>query len=184
MTRPAIVVTDYDSHWPEVFESLRSRASAVLGHLGSVIEHVGSTSVPGLAAKPVIDIGVVVTEREDIPTAIEKLTSLGYVHRGNLGVEDREAFTAPPELPSHNLYLYVEGSLPLRNHRALRDYLRANSEAAHAYGELKKRLAAQHADNIDAYVDGKTGFILEILEMSGFSPTELERIADVNRLNL
>ena len=155
----------------------------MLGHLGSVIEHVGSTSVPGLAAKPVIDMGIVVPERQDVPTAIAKLASLGYVHRGNQGVEEREAFTVPPELPSHNVYLYVEGSLPLRNHRALRDYLRANSEAAHTYGELKRSLAAQHADDIDAYIDGKTGFILEILEICGFSPTDLERIADANRLN-
>lgn len=176
-----VVVVDYDPGWPEVFEQLRSRIWPVVHDVATSIEHVGSTAVPGLAAKPVVDISVVVSTSADVPIGIERLASLGYVHRGNLGVEGREAFIAPGGLSSHHLYLCPADSLPLRNHLAVRDYLRTHPEAAGEYGALKKQLAGRFAHDVAGYVDGKTETILAILRLTGFGADELETIEDINR---
>jgi GrpB-like predicted nucleotidyltransferase (UPF0157 family) len=98
-----IEVVDYDARWPERFERLRSEVWPVVRDVAVSVEHVGSTSVPGLAAKPVIDVSVVVPTYAEIPVVIERLATLGYVHRGNLGVEGREAFVSPDRLPIHHI---------------------------------------------------------------------------------
>jgi GrpB-like predicted nucleotidyltransferase (UPF0157 family) len=176
-----IVVVDYDPHWPEIFEQLRSRTWPVVREIASAIEHVGSTSVPGLAAKPIIDMSVVVPSEREVPAAIQSLSSLGYVHQGNLGVVGREAFTTPPSLPAHHLYLCPSDSLALANHLAVRNYLRTHAAVAREYGELKKRLAKEFANDIDGYIDGKTGTILRILQTTGFRREDLEAIECINR---
>jgi GrpB-like predicted nucleotidyltransferase (UPF0157 family) len=176
-----IVVVDYDPAWPAVFEELRARMWAVLDGCALAIEHIGSTSVPGLDAKPIIDMSVVVQSTEQVPLAIERLATVGYVHRGNLGVEGREAFQSPQELPAHHLYVCPKGSLGLTNPLALRDYLRVHPDVAHAYGSLKKTLALQFRDDIDGYLDGKTDLILGILREVGFSRDQLDTIEKINR---
>src|SRR5690349_20583042 len=97
-SRPVIVV-DYDPAWPRLFDQLTVPVRSALGEVALRIEHVGSTSVPGLAAKPIIDISVVVATEADVPLAIERLASIGYLHQGDLGIEGREAFVAPGHLP-------------------------------------------------------------------------------------
>lgn len=178
---PPIEVVDYDPTWPDVFEELRTHVWAVVGDFALVIQHVGSTSVPGLAAKPIIDMSVVVKSGEDVPRAIARLATLGYVHRGGLGIKDREAFQSPPDLPAHHLYVCPAESLALRNHVVLRDYLRAHPDVARQYGELKKQLAVEFHDDIDGYVAGKTTFIVDILGEMGFSSDQLESIEAANR---
>jgi GrpB-like predicted nucleotidyltransferase (UPF0157 family) len=178
---PSIVVVDYDPEWPSIFRDLRARVWAAVSDFALAIEHMGSTSVPGLAAKPIIDMSVVVKSAEHVSLAIERLATLGYVHRGNLGIEDREAFWNPPGLPAHHLYVCRAGSLGLRNPLALRDYLCAHPEVAQAYGELKKSLAARFPGDIDSYLDGKTDFIVKILREVGFSPDQLDTIERINR---
>ena len=181
MDMRSIEVVDYDPTWPDIFEDLRRRVWAVVGDFALAIEHVGSTSVPGLAAKPIIDASVVVKSSDDVPRSIDRLATLGYVHLGDLGVEGREAFQAPADLPAHHLYVCPAGSLALSNHIALRDYLRAHPDVARQYGELKKQLAAEFHDDIGGYVAGKTTFIVSILREVGFSPEQLESIKAVNR---
>jgi len=176
-----IVVVDYDPGWPAVFEELRARIWPVVRDVAISIEHVGSTAVPGLAAKPVVDISVVVSTAATVPTGITRLASLGYRHRGNLGVADRDAFVAPGSLPSHHLYLCPADSLALRNHLAVRDYLRTHPQAAGEYGTLKKQLAGRFAHDIEGYVAGKTDTILAILRRMGFTAHELEKIEHLNR---
>ena len=127
-----VIVVDYDPRWPAVFERLRASLARALAGLPFEIEHVGSTSVPGLAAKPVIDLNVVVPTANEVAETIERLASLGYRHRGDLGIVGREAFRAPPGLPKHHLYVCVEGVLALRNHLGVRDYLRTHPEAVRA----------------------------------------------------
>jgi GrpB-like predicted nucleotidyltransferase (UPF0157 family) len=178
--RPIKVVA-YDPAWPDLFARLRAPVWAVVQDYALSIEHVGSTSVPGLAAKPVIDISVVVKTDADVPRTIAALATLGYAHRGNLGIEGREAFRAPANLPPHHLYVCPAGSLALRNHIVLRDYLRAHPDVARQYGVLKKQLAAQFPDDIESYVAGKTAFIVRILRVSGFSPDQVASIAAANR---
>ena len=180
-TMKTIVVVDYDTTWPDTFEQLRARVWLVVGDLAVTIEHVGSTSVPGLAAKPIIDMTIVVPSVHEVPLAIERLATLGYEHRGDLGIEGREAFTRPEDLPAHNLYLSAPGSLGLQNQLAVRDYLRAHPPTAHAYGELKKRLAQRFPHDIVSYVDGKTDLLLGILREQGLSPERLAAIEAANR---
>ena len=132
-----IVVVPYDPEWPARFETIRARIEPALDDVALAIEHVGSTSVPGLAAKPVIDIDVVVASPRVVPVAIERLATIGYRHQGDLAVTGREAFWSPEGLARHNLYVCPQGVLPLRNHLALRHHLRTHPEAVEAYGALK-----------------------------------------------
>jgi GrpB-like predicted nucleotidyltransferase (UPF0157 family) len=165
--RRAIVVVDYDPSWPLMFASLRAPVWEAVRDVALTVEHVGSTAVPGLAAKPIIDIDVIVPTRAEIPAVIDRLATVGYVHQGNLGIEDREAFRSPAGLSAHHLYVCVRGSAALTNHLALRDYLRGHPDRAVAYGQLKKRLAAQFPTDIDKYVAGKTDFVLAALRAAG-----------------
>jgi GrpB-like predicted nucleotidyltransferase (UPF0157 family) len=181
MASPTVVVVDYDEEWPRLFDDLRARTWPVVADVAVRIEHVGSTSVPGLAAKPIIDMTVVVTGRGDVPPTIERLATLGYRHRGNLGIEEREAFDNRDDLPRHNLYLCPEGTIGLVNQVAVRDYLRARPDAARQYGELKKELARRFPDDIDSYVFGKTDFILDALRRAGLTEEQLASIEFVNR---
>ena len=128
-----ITVVEYDPSWPEEFQRLRSRVWPAVQAVALAVEHVGSTAVPGLAAKPVIDVSVVVHSQSDLPSVIEGLAKLGYVHRGDLGIAGREAFDSPPvppASPAHNLYACAQDSLALANHLAVRDHLRMHPDAA------------------------------------------------------
>lgn len=182
-----VVVVDYDPQWPRVFEELRAHVWPVVADVADRIEHVGSTSIPGQAAKPIIDMTVVVATRGDVTLAIERLATLGYRHRGNLGIDDREAFNNPPalpdlpDLPRHNLYVCPEGTIGIINQVAVRDYLRAHADESRRYGGLKKRLAAEFPHDIDSYVFGKTDFVLDVLRRAGLSEEQLASIARANR---
>jgi GrpB-like predicted nucleotidyltransferase (UPF0157 family) len=176
---PAIEVVDYDPAWPDRFAAIRDRIAPALGPI-AVIEHVGSTAVPGLAAKPVIDIDVVVPDSAAIPAAIKALEGLGYEHLGELGVRDREAFRRPPGTERHNLYVCPAGGEGLRNHLALRDHLRSHPEAVEAYGALKRRLATE-APDIDAYVIAKTDLIVSFLRAEGIDEGTLAAIEAANK---
>jgi GrpB-like predicted nucleotidyltransferase (UPF0157 family) len=158
-----VIVADYDPRWPELFEFFRRRNAATLGDLAAAIEHVGSTSVPGLAAKPIIDIDVLLASADTLPAAIERLASVGYSHRGDLGIPEREAFLAPANDPRHHLYICPPTSREFRSHLALRDYLRARPEEAKAYGELKRTLAARFRDDREGYLEGKREFVAELV---------------------
>ena len=177
-----ITVVDYDPSWPSKFETLKSRVLHALGSLAVSVEHVGSTSIPGLAAKPIIDMDVVVASVADVSMAIERLGMLGYVHRGNLGIEGREAFSCPSALPAHHLYVCVQGAIALVNHLAIRDYLRRNSAAVRTYSMLKKQLAETFPTDMDRYIHGKTNFLVGILRESGFPEDVLAAISDANRM--
>ena len=171
-----IEIKTYDPEWPATFERIRAFVWPHVQHASMALEHVGSTSVPGLSAKPVIDACIVVASRRDIPHVVKALTRIGYVHRGELGVPEREAFQHPASWPKHHLYVSPRGSLSLTNHLGLRDYLRANPDVAREYGELKASLAGKFADDIDAYIAGKTEFILAILRNIGFTEEEVAAI--------
>jgi GrpB-like predicted nucleotidyltransferase (UPF0157 family) len=175
-----ILVVDYDPTWPLTFATLRAPICAALGSVASAVEHVGSTSVPGLAAKPIVDIDVILPSRAKLPATIERLATLGYVYCGDLGIPDREAFDNPAQLPPHNLYVCIEGSLALANHLTIRDHLRRNPSAVAAYGQLKKQMAAQFPTDIDGYCAAKTAFLLEVLQREGFPEADLRAIRDVN----
>jgi GrpB-like predicted nucleotidyltransferase (UPF0157 family) len=153
-----IVIVDYSPAWPLEFERLRDRAAAAVGNLAIAIEHVGSTAVPGLAAKPVIDL-VIVVEPDDVHAAIDCLAVIGYVHQGDLGVEGREAFGVPEGERRHHLYVSPSDSEELRAQLAFRNRLRADPALATEYEALKRELAQRFRDERAGYTDAKTAFV-------------------------
>jgi GrpB-like predicted nucleotidyltransferase (UPF0157 family) len=160
----AVIIEDYDPRWPERFETLRARIDAVLGPLAAAIEHVGSTAVPGLAAKPIIDIDVRLRSEGGLPLAIESLGTLGYEHQGDLGIPGRQAFRAPATDVLHHLYICPPGSRAYREHLAFRDYLRSHPKDARAYELLKRSLARRYGNDRDGYTQAKSEFIGAILQ--------------------
>lgn len=160
-----IVVADPDPAWSSWFEQVRERVWPAVADVASRIDHVGSTSVAGLAAKPIIDLDVVVPAEEDVRPAIERLRSIGYRWRGDLGVTGREAF-APPghdRLPRHHLYLVVDGNRAHQDHVLLRDLLREDPEARARYAELKRANVRRAAGDMDVYVAAKAALVAELL---------------------
>lgn len=187
-----ITVTDYNPNWKLQFEALKACIERPLKGLILAIEHVGSTSVEGLAAKPIIDMDIIIEEEgETLQQVILKLAKMGYTHRGDLGVKNRHAFKRQSDsVPfcnlnqtwqDHHLYVCKKGIASLQNHLLLRDYLRTHPEAVIEYGELKKRLAAKYPYDIDSYIEGKTPLIVDILQKQGFNRQEAEDIEEQNR---
>jgi GrpB-like predicted nucleotidyltransferase (UPF0157 family) len=166
MTGP-IIIEDYNPLWPQQFEKIRARIAPSLGELASAVEHVGSTAVAGLAAKPIIDVDVLLKNAADLPLAISKLAALGYQHEGDLGVPGRDAFKAPyHDVPQH-LYICSPDSVEFSRHIAFRDFLRTHPEDATAYSALKRKLALQFYLHRDAYTEVKTDFITNALRRAG-----------------
>lgn len=162
MRRP-IILEDYDPDWPQQFELLRSRIAPVLGLLAAAIEHVGSTAVPGLAAKPIIDIDVLLRSAADLPDAITSLATLGYQHRGDLGISGREAFLRPPGDIPHHLYVCPPEGREFDRHIVFRNQLRSHLDDAKAYELLKRKLAEQYRHDREAYNQAKSEFVEALL---------------------
>lgn len=157
------VVTPYDPRWPRVFERLRARVDAALAGIEHACVHVGSTAVPGLDAKPIIDLDVAVPDEAGGTAAAGALAAAGWQPQGDLGVAGREAFWPPPGEVYHHLYVVAEASQAYRDHVDLRDYLRSHPAEAARYAALKRQLAPLLATDRAAYVNGKSGLIAELL---------------------
>jgi GrpB-like predicted nucleotidyltransferase (UPF0157 family) len=174
-----VVVVPHDPQWPLTFEALKEVYLSALGELVVTIEHVGSTAVPNLSAKPIIDIDVVIPSREVLAVVIHRLGALGYRHQGDLGVFGREALTADGaddvpragagrRWPMHNLYVCATDCEELRRHLAFRDWLRSHPARAAEYGALKRQIAQVYHDNREGYTEAKTEFIEAALrELAG-----------------
>jgi GrpB-like predicted nucleotidyltransferase (UPF0157 family) len=168
-----ITIEAHNPAWATAFADLTAFFEATLGELLIRAEHVGSTSVKGLPAKPVVDLDLVIDRHKHLDAVLAALSELGYEHRGDLGIPGREAFTrrgadvprdgSGRQWPPHHLYVCDVDSDELARHLAFRDHLRAHPDAARRYGELKRRLAADHHDDIDAYCSAKTDFICGVL---------------------
>ncbi|RPK48359.1 dephospho-CoA kinase/protein folding accessory domain-containing protein [Streptomyces sp. ADI92-24] len=164
-----IVVSDYDPRWPERFEDLRQRLAPHVADLTVSIEHVGSTAVPGCAAKPIIDLDIVVSEEAVMPELISRLAGQDYRHEGDLGIPGREAFQAPPAAPEHHLYGVVAGSKPHLDHVLLRDYLRQRTDEVQRYSALKVALAQRFPADSEgraAYSAAKSALVEELVAKS------------------
>lgn len=135
------------------------------------IEHVGSTAVPGLIAKPVIDLDVIVRSSADVPAAIDRLGSIGYRHEGDLGIRGREAFVWPEGEPPHHLYVCAAGSEALRDHLLFRDYLRIHPEEARRYADVKAEAAREFPFDRHGYAAAKRQVVEEILTRAQRSAT-------------
>ncbi len=159
-----VTVLPYDPRWEGDFLKIRDEIRCALGELALRIEHVGSTSVPGLSAKPVIDIDVVIEDRSRLCAVIAALEATGYRHEGDLGIAGREAFKydGKEHLKKHHLYVCPRDSAELKRHLAFRDYLRSHPEAAREYGRIKEEGAALYPFDIDKYIRHKSPFIGKI----------------------
>ncbi len=160
-----IEIVDYDPVWPVQFAEIAGRVRAAFADGPLIaVEHVGSTAVIGLVAKPIVDIGVVVSTSSDAPDAIARLVTLGYVHQGDLGIAGHESFRAPANGPPHRLYVCPQDSDLRREQLAFRNYLRSHPDEADEYGELKKELAARFDSDRVGYTEAKTDFVRAVLK--------------------
>ncbi|HEX9915444.1 MAG TPA: GrpB family protein [Candidatus Bathyarchaeia archaeon] len=160
-----VVIVDYNPEWPRLFEEEKLRLRAALGSCAGSIEHMGSTSVPGLGAKPIIDIMVGVRDRAEADLFQRQLEPAGYLdvtpEPGEtewfycLGRGTRELY--------YHVHLVVEGSRHWGRQLAFRDRLRADPGLAAEYDELKRRLADRHGEDRKGYTDAKTEFITRVL---------------------
>ncbi|HSK68522.1 MAG TPA: GrpB family protein [Candidatus Limnocylindria bacterium] len=169
MNTKHVVVVPYDEAWPAEFAGIRGALEAALAGCGCGVEHVGSTSVPGLCAKPIIDIDIIIPDAASFPAVAERLAASGYRYEGDLGIPGREAFryTGTQPFMKHHLYMCVRGSAELTRHIALRDWLRAHPEDAAEYGRVKQRAARNHPYDVDAYIEEKGPFIRGIYGKCG-----------------
>jgi GrpB-like predicted nucleotidyltransferase (UPF0157 family) len=159
-----VTLVEYDPRWLPLFEQARAELSQALGPAILAIHHVGSTSVPGLCAKPVLDILVSVPHLQTALNLVPKLESLGYEFRPNEGIADRLFFRRRiGAARTHHLSL----SEPASRHHvatlAFRDALRANADVASAYAQLKLRLAQEFPQDRGAYIRGKTEFVVNVI---------------------
>jgi GrpB-like predicted nucleotidyltransferase (UPF0157 family) len=162
---PAVVVS-YDPGWPGLFRQLRDRVDEALAAVPHETEHVGSTAVPGLDAKPIIDLDVVSPDDAGIGATVRALAAAGWQHQGNLGVAGREAFLPPADAVYHHLYAVVAGSQPHRDHIDLREFLRTHPAQAARYASLKRQLATLLETDRAAYNEGKAEMISEFLRQA------------------
>lgn len=161
-----VEVVPYDPEWKNEFNRIKEQLLSYIGDLIITVEHVGSTSIEGLSAKPIIDLDLVMDSYDVLPAIIERLQQYGYVHQGDLGIEGREAFqrVVDDEFMKYHLYVCPKDGKGYLEHIAFRDYLRSDTAACQDYETLKLNLAEQHRHDIDAYCEGKTAFVTSILK--------------------
>jgi len=169
MKTKQVIVVPYDYKWNEEFQKIRLYLGKELKNSILSIEHVGSTSIVGLSAKPIIDIDVIMesyNEFEDIKASLE---SLGYYHEGDLGIKDREAFgyNEKSEFMIHHLYVCPRYSEELKRHISFRGYLRTHKEDREKYSKIKLEAAIKYPTDIDSYIEAKSNCITEIYKKCG-----------------
>lgn len=155
----------YDPAWPQLFAAEAARLERALAGMIIRFEHTGSTSIPGLAAKPVLDILGGVPDDAPMEPYIAALTASGYVHRGEQGIAGREFFRRG-EPRAYHLHLTSVGSSFWRDHLAFRDYLRANPGVRDEYGKLKLDLALRFPNDRESYIDHKGPFVRHVLDLA------------------
>ena len=164
-----VIVLPYDPAWKTAFEDIKKELEVPLGDSILGIEHVGSTSVEGLAAKPCIDLDVIISDYSVFETVVRKLETIGYRHEGDLGIPGREAFdyANKPHLMNHHLYVCPKDSAELHRHLTFRNFLRNNSEAAELYGRIKEEAARFYPSDIDGYIQYKSPCFAELYRRCG-----------------
>lgn len=151
-------IIDYCAEWGRFFEEEASRIRGAVGEHILDIQHIGSTAIPGMVAKPIIDVMAAVTSFEAARPCVPLLEAIGYVYRGEGGISRRHYFVRG-EPRMYHLSLFEAGSWDWQRHLRFRDRLRADDKLAKEYAELKMRLCAEHAENREAYQKAKVPFI-------------------------
>ena len=163
LKRGIVRLTPHTERWHDLFAEEEERLRGAVGEYALAVEHVGSTSICGLRAKPIIDIAVAVREVADAGKCVSPLERIGYEYRGEQGIPGRHFFRKG-DPRTHHLHLVEMGGDLWRNHLLFRDYLRRRREAREKYEELKLELARKHKEDREAYTEGKAEFIERVLE--------------------
>lgn len=164
-----VVVLPYNVQWKDDFEKIKSEIINAIGDLIIGVEHVGSTSVDGMSAKPCIDIDVIIKDYSAFDIIVSRLEMIGYIYEGNLGIEDREAFKYfnKPHLRTHHLYVCPQKSEELYRHITFRDFLRSNVDAVKKYSCVKETAARLFPHDIEKYMEYKSPCIEELYTLCG-----------------
>lgn len=173
MKTKRVTVRSYDPQWALDFQKICRELEEALGEYALRIAHVGSTSVSGLSAKPIIDIDVVMESYGVFPEVRRRLAVAGYLHEGDLGIPGREAFCyeGKSHLRKHHLYVCPADSRELYRHLTFRDYLRSHPEEAGRYGAVKEEAARLFPDSIEQYMAYKAEIIGQIYVKCGLAET-------------
>ena len=184
------LIQPYDPHWKTEFEQLKQVFSNELIGFEIDIQHVGSTAIPGLCAKPVLDVDIILHNKSMLEQVTVILERIGYVSKGEQGIEGRFAFrqravftpitSTQQQWQAHHLYVCFADSLALKNHLLFRDALLQNNQLVEQYSELKLALLNEHGITREEYTKRKTAFILSVLSRAGFSEEERTEIAKAN----
>lgn len=168
-----IVVVPYDPRWPRQFEVAAEQLRAVLGASLLVVHHIGSTSVPGLPAKPILDLMPVVRSLDEVDAANSAMQYLGYTPRGEYGIPGRRYFIQEQhgERTQH-VHVFEEGDPNVARHLVLRDFLCAHPEQAKRYSELKRHLAERFPNDAERYASGKEELISELQALASAWSTQ------------
>ena len=158
-----VIVVPYQDIWKEQFHFLASMLSSVVKPYAQAIEHVGSTSIIGCFAKPIIDVDIIVRQIQ-FDNIKKVLEDHGFVYRGDLGIPQRYAFSGPDVGFKYHLYVCIDEAPNLKEHLLLRNYLLTHELDRDAYGTLKQELATTYRFDIDSYIDGKSALIQHILQ--------------------
>lgn len=158
-----ITVTEYSHTWPQLFETEARLIRQILGGNCLAVHHIGSTSVPGLAAKPIIDIMPVVKDIGAVDNLAAEFQRNDYEYLGEFGIADRRYLRKGRDERTHQIHVFEQSNTwAIQRHLALRDYLRGHPETAWEYGELKKELAERYPYDIDGYCDGKDEYVKDL----------------------
>ena len=157
-----VIVTSYNSEWPKMYENEASKIKKIFGEKLLSIHHIGSTSVPGLKAKPIIDIMPVVRDIKLVDNYNKQMIKLGYEPMGEFGISGRRYFRKGGDNRTHQIHVFQDNSNHVERHIAFRDYLREHSTEAKRYADLKVELAKRYPNDIAAYCEGKDEFVKEL----------------------
>lgn len=157
-----VEVVPYHSDWPEKFQAEARALAELFGDLLLSIHHFGSTAIPGISAKPIIDVLIIVSDVQAVDRLNDRLRARGYMPVGEYGIPGRRFFYKGTEdHRTHHLHVYEQGNPHILRHLAFRDYMCAHPYTAREYSRLKERLAQQFPEDMDSYIAGKNAFVKE-----------------------
>jgi GrpB-like predicted nucleotidyltransferase (UPF0157 family) len=187
------LIKEYNPEWKRSFDNIKMVLNDALKEYSTVmdIEHVGSTAIPGMVAKPILDIDIIIKDKSLLSIVTSLLLNFGYINRGEQGIAGRFAFRQSSEYvpftnpetkkQSHHLYVCYSDSLAVKNHLLIKDALMKDSQLVAKYSQLKMDLVNEKGMTREKYTNRKTDFILELLVKSGLDSNELDEISNANK---
>jgi GrpB-like predicted nucleotidyltransferase (UPF0157 family)/GNAT superfamily N-acetyltransferase len=163
-----VEVIPYNCQWPEMFEREAKLLKQAFGNNCAAVHHIGSTAVPGLSAKPIIDILCVVEDIQNVDKSSKAMESLGYEVKGENGIAFRRYFQKGINPRTHNVHVYEEGDPEISRYLKFRDWMRSHDDDAQKYAKLKLELASLFPQDILQYCNGKDAFVASIDAKDGF----------------